>query len=90
MNKFEELEEQNLKHVIKESGVYFKTEDGDICEFCVEYYVDKNCSDKEFNKYHKLYEKVIDEVLDKMLTNEDNGIIDLRFLNNMSDKVTFE
>ena len=46
MNKFDELEQQNLKHVVKESGVYFKNKNGELCEFCVEYFVDKSLSDK--------------------------------------------
>jgi len=91
MNKFEELEEQNLKHVIKESGVYFKNTEGDFCEFVTEYFVDKDCTEKEINDYHSLYEKCINETLEKFILNDEkNEILDLRFLNNMSDKVTFE
>ena len=91
MNKFDELEQQNLKHVVKESGVYIKNKNGELCEFCVEYFVDKSLSDKEFDNYHKQYEKVINKVTDEMIMNDENNeIVDLRFLNNMSDKVTFE
>ena len=73
MNKFEKLEKQNLRHVSIGTGVYLKNTEGELCEFCLEYFVHKDISDKEMNEYHKNYLKVIEKVTEDFIMNFDDG-----------------
>tara|TARA_Y100000004_G_C8736193_1_gene336337 strand:- start:291 stop:563 length:273 start_codon:yes stop_codon:yes gene_type:complete len=90
MNKFEILEKNNLKHIVLDTGVYLKSEQGLICEFSIEYVVPRETTDEKIKSMNKEYMKEVDIVTEKMISEHGNSIVDLRFLNNMSDKVVFE
>jgi len=75
----------NLKHIVKYTNVFLRDKNDEIVELCLEYYTD---NEKKYDEVHKKNMNVISDLIDEYSMN--NDCIDLRFLDHMTDKVTFE